>query len=247
MAARPLDLSRELDELRRARDPTLLILPDVAPAPPRIALLSGSFDPMTVAHAALAEATLREHAGVVLLTYSVRTILKEGPAPPALLPERDRLAALTTFCRRRAEAGWALAVGLCSHGLLVDQIRAARARFPVAQLALAMGSDKLLQVLDPKWYADREASLEALFANASILYAVRTGEERLLTNTLRRPENAGWLGRLHRVAVPGSVAGISSRDVRDLVRLGEDATPLVPREFSELLARPGTGDRTYNC
>src|SRR2546427_3312680 len=149
MAAPPPDPSWHLEELRRSRDPQLVMLPDIAPAPPRIALLCGSFDPLTVAHAALAEATLRAHADLVLLTYSVRTIPKQGPVPPALLSERDRVAALTTFCRHRAEAGWSLAVGLCSHGLLVDQVRAARARFPQAELALAMGSDKLLQVLDP--------------------------------------------------------------------------------------------------
>jgi len=242
MAASLPDLSRQLEELRRSRDPKLVMLPDITPAPPRIALLCGSFDPLTVAHAALAEATLREHADLVLLTYSVRTIPKEGPAAPALLSERRRVAVLAAFCRHRAEAGWSLAVGLCSHGLLVDQVRAARARFQQAELALAMGSDKLLQVLDPKWYADPGASLEALFANARVLYAVRAGEDRLMTNSLRRPENARWRGRLHRLAVPASVAGVSSRQVRELIRRGEDVTPLVPTEVREVLPRPSRGN-----
>ena len=121
-------------------------------------------------------------------------------------------------------------VGICSHGLLADQLVAARERFPTQRLCLVMGSDKVLQLLDPKWYDDRDAALEEVFREAQILYAERVGEEGLVTTALRRPENAQWRDRFLRLDVPPAIPSISSRGVRTLIETGKDPTDLVVDE-----------------
>lgn len=223
-----------LEELRRAERPTLSLHPDpVGPGPEAVALLSGSFDPMTVAHAQLAEAA-RARAGLVVLVYSVRTLAKEGPAPPPLLPERDRLDVLMRFCRARD----GIIMGLCSHGLLAEHVTAARERFPGSELFLVMGSDKVLQVLDPKWYEDRERVLRDLFGAAGVLYAVRAGDEGRVEEALARPENERWRGRFAALEVDPTAAAVSSRLVREELRQGRAVRHLVPAEAHHVLERP---------
>src|SRR5207237_3714278 len=137
---------------RGATRPRLDLVPD--PGPMRtLALLAGSFDPITVAHEALSrEAAVRVR--LVALVYSVRTLPKEAPGPPPLLSEVARLEVLQRFCAARP--GHVL--GVASHGLLAEQADAAAARFPRTELWLVMGSDKVLQLLHPKWYGDRDAA-----------------------------------------------------------------------------------------
>ena len=220
-------LSRAVQGLREVERPTLVLispLPD--PPPDRVALLAGSFDPITVAHDALAAAALTQ-ADLVLLVYSVRTLPKEGSSPDPLLAESDRLDALTRFARSRP----GLAVALASHGLLADQAAAARDRFPDAELLLAMGSDKVLQLLDPVWYPDRDATLQRLFEEARVLYTVREGDHQRLAAALAAPENAGWGDRFEPLPVPPEVAAVSSRLVRERRAAGLDVGHLVPPDL----------------
>jgi hypothetical protein len=98
-----------------------------------------------------------------------------------------------------------------------------------------MGSDKVLQILDPSWYEDRDAALESMMGMARVLYAVRTGDERNVERTLSLPGNVRWRDRFERLPVRPEVAEVSSRTVRDLVRKGRDVSPLVPPEILEFL------------
>ena len=231
----PERLEAVIERLRRAERPILHVDPD--PGDVRtVALLPGSFDPPTVAHAALAEAALGR-ADTVVAVYSVRALPKEGPVPPPLLSEPDRLAALRRFCVARP----GVVMGLCSHGLLAEQARAARARFPRAGLWLVMGSDKVLQLLDPRWYGDRDSILEGLFADAGVLYAVRAGEEEAVEQSLVGRENVRWRGRFELLAVQPEAAAISSREVRERLARGEDASHLVPAEIRPLLGARNIG------
>ena len=213
--------------VRRARHavrPRLDLLPD--PGPLRsLAILSGSFDPITVGHEALArEAVAR--AGMVALVYSVRTLPKERSDPPSLLNEEARLEVLERFCAARP----AHALGVASHGLLWEQVEAAAQRFPDADLWLVMGSDKVLQLLDPKWYDDRNAVLRDLFAKARVLYGDRAGQEGRVEAVLRLAPNRTWSDRVERILLPPEVASVSSRVVRELLRRGEVVDELLPPE-----------------
>jgi nicotinic acid mononucleotide adenylyltransferase len=218
-----MSLDSRVPEVRSAKRPLLVVEPDPDPVG-RVALVPGSFDPITVAHAALAEAA-SAWADAIVLLYSVRTLAKEGEAPePPLLAESDRIQSLEAFSR----SGPKTVAGLSSHGLLVDQVRAAVDRFPSAELRLVIGSDKLIQLLDRKWYEDRDEALDVLFGRAAVMFAVREGDEAAVRAALADPANARWKARVLALDVDPTVAAVSSRMVRSLLRQGEDVRHLVP-------------------
>ena len=210
-----------LQELRHAERPRLVVVPEPNTEPASVALLAGSFDPVTVAHAAMAEAASRR-VDLVMLVYSVRTLPKQGEASPPLLGEEERLAALERFTYERS----GLAVGVSSHGLIAEHVEAASSRFPTSGLAVVLGSDKLLQLLDHRWYEDRNAVLDPMFSRARVLYALRAGDGERVEAALR--EHHGWRASIERLEVPPHVVAVSSREVRDRVRRGEDVSDLIP-------------------
>lgn len=220
-----------LQELRGAPQPVLRLRTELpVPEPQAVALLSGSFDPLTVGHAVLAEAALG-HAELVLLVYSVTTLPKEGELPEPLLSEHERLAVLEAYCESRPR----IEPALCSHGLLAEQVEAASGRFPASALVLVMGSDKVRQLLDPKWYGNRELALEPLFSRARVLYAERTGEQGMVEAMLARPEHSSWRRRFQRLDAAPDAASVSSRLVRERLAAGRDVDHLVPAESMALL------------
>jgi nicotinamide-nucleotide adenylyltransferase len=232
-----MELEQRIDELRRAVGPTLVVLPD--PGPVRsVALLSGSFDPLTVAHAQLAEGAAA-FAQAVVLVYAVDTLPKEGAVAPPLLTVAARLAVLRRYCRPEERRF----PGLASHGLLADQAEAAAERFPGAELWVVAGSDKVLQLFDPRWYQDRDAALERLFARARLLYADRTGTEGGVRRVLARRENRRWRDHVVPLEPARRVADVSSRIVRELVRRGEVVDHLLPPEAREAVARAARSER----
>ena len=158
-----------------------------------------------------------------MLVYSVATVPKEPGSSPPLLSEATRIGALQ---RLRLRPG--LAMGLASHGLLVDQVTAAREVFPGAELTVLLGSDKALQLLDPRWYVDRDDALDRLLGAADVRYVERAGSEGLVAAALARPEHRRWAAGFTRLP-SGPFADISSAQVRARLRRGEDVGAWVPR------------------
>ena len=228
-----------LAELRRPGPPRLeVLLPgEIGPPDPAVVgLLSGSFDPPTIAHRALARGLVQMGCELVLLVWSVRTLPKErapggDPSPPLLdaAVRIDCLAALAGSC------SGGLGVALSSHGLIAEQAEAAARRFPGARLVVGMGSDKVLQLLDPRWYEDRTAALDHLTALATVAYAARAGEEEMVRKALADPANARWRHAFASLHCDPAVAAVSSREVRSRLRAGEDVSALVPPEVLRLL------------
>jgi nicotinic acid mononucleotide adenylyltransferase len=228
-------IGRALARLGEPGPPRLEVLWPYAPgSPASVGLVSGSFDPMTLAHAALADA-LADTADLVLFLYSPGTLAKEpGPGgdPGApLLDPRDRVASLLAYCRSRPGRG----VALCSHGLYADQAEAAGRAFPASGIVFGLGSDKVAQLLDPGWYDNREAALDRLFSTARVAYAVREGEEDRLSVALG--EASRWRDRLEPLALPPELAGLSSRRIREEVAGGRDVAELVPPEVLPFIER----------
>jgi nicotinic acid mononucleotide adenylyltransferase len=228
-------IGRALARLGEPGPARLEVLWPYAPgSPERVGLVSGSFDPMTLAHAALADA-LGGAAELVLFLYSPGTLPKEpgpgGDPGPPLLDPKDRVASLLAYCRSRPGLG----VALCSHGLYADQAEAARRAFPGADIVFGVGSDKVLQLLDPAWYRDRDAALDELFSAARVAYAVREGEEERVAEALEEANR--WAGRMEPLALPRDVAGLSSRRVREEVVRGRDVAGLVPPEVLPFIER----------
>jgi len=218
------------DRLRTAEQPTLLVEEDTG-VPQRVAFLSGSFDPLTLGHTTLAEAAA-ERADLVVLMYSVRTLPKEGDLVPPLLSEEERLDIVSTWCERHP----GIVPGVCSHGLLSNQADAVRGCFPGARPLIVLGSDKALQLLDPKWYEDRDSELGALFKQSDVLYAARTGEEGRVEEALALRENSRWRRHFTQIEIPSTVAAISARKVRTLVAKGKRFDKLLPPESVSALS-----------
>jgi nicotinic acid mononucleotide adenylyltransferase len=221
--------------MRATEAPAIELITEPLPAPPwSVALLSGSFDPVTIGHVALAEAALAT-SELAVFVYSVRTLPKEGRsvAEEPLLDEIDRLRALVGVCDRNPRFG----VAVSSRGLLVEQVEAAAAAFEGAELSVILGSDKLLQLFDPHWYKDPDAAIPALLERATVRYGIRSGDEDAVGALLERHEIRPLRDRLTALDAPAEIAAVSSSRVRELIRSGTDVSNLVPS--SAFLRRRG--------
>ena len=224
-----------------------VLLPDTPGDPAVVGLLSGSFDPPTIAHEALAGSLARMGCGLVLLVWSVRTLPKEtapgGDPSPPLLDDASRLECLTALAERRPDLG----VALSSHGLIAEQAEAAARRFPGSRLVVGMGSDKVLQLLDPRWYDDRTAALDHLTGLATVAYATRAGEEEAVGRALAHPDNTRWRHAFTDVGLDAGVAAVSSRQIRAMLRAGEDVSELLPPEVLAFLGPAGPGSAGHSA
>lgn len=217
-------LRRIVHDLERARTP---VIRTVAPVPRAraVALLPGSFNPPTAAHLLLAERALSEGFDVAVFTLAVRTA---GKQRSGMILE-DRLLALRAMCASGC------VVGLSSHGLYADQAEAAAAVFGDAELAFLVGSDKVIQIFDPRWYGDRNAALDRLFSRASLLVAPRWDQADALRDVLDDPANERWTSKITILRLHPAVVDLSSTRVRGLLRAGADPAGLVPTAVADLL------------
>jgi nicotinic acid mononucleotide adenylyltransferase len=177
-----------------------------------VGVLAGSYNPLTLAHLALAAAA-RAHTGLdlVVWTMAAMTVDKERVERAAVA---DRLAQLEAL----AAAGPCSAVARTNHGLYVDQARAFRAQLaPGARLSFVVGFDKIVQIFDPRYYTQRDAALAELFTLTDVLVAPRAGMgASALANLLAQPENVRFAPHVRFLAVPDHYTQDSSTEVRAL-------------------------------
>lgn len=222
-----------LARLEARSDPALLLMDESAPpADGRLAVLTGSFNPLTRAHAALAAAALRHEADHILLAITIHTVNKEVVSGLGL---DERLVLLTRFARRRQ----GMRTGAFNRGLYLDQARAIRALWPSVRPTFVMGFDKILQVFDPVYYQDRDVALSMLFSVADLAVAPRassTPED--LTELMQRAENRHFrrfVGWLPLPASAGQLRQLSSTQVRTASSRGGSRLKQVPWEFARYL------------
>ncbi|HLW16517.1 MAG TPA: nicotinate-nicotinamide nucleotide adenylyltransferase [Actinomycetota bacterium] len=190
-----------------------------------VALLPGSFNPPTAAHMLLAERALQEGFDCVILLLARNTV---GKQPSGLIPE-DRLLAM------RALTGGSFGVGASSHGLYADQAEAAQALYPEAEITFLVGSDKVEQIFDPRWYNDPDRALERLFGSARLVVAPRADQDELLRSVLDAPQNRRFADRVSILRLHPAVSDLSSTRVRGMLRSGAEPSGLVPPRVAELL------------
>ena len=90
---------------------------------------------------------------LVLFTLAKVTVDKEHVTGLSL---EDRLLLLSLYTQRHPSTGFALV----NRGLYFEQAQAFRSVFgEQVALSFVVGMDKLLQILDPKYYQDRDAAL----------------------------------------------------------------------------------------
>lgn len=196
----------------------------------RIGLLPGSFNPLTLAHTALARAA-RRAAGLDLIAWAIaaRTVDKEGVVRATVA---DRLAQLASYAKWTQED----AALLVNRGLYVEQAEALRSLVGEAtDVAIVVGFDKIVQIFDPHYYTDRDTALRELFARARLLVAPRQNDdEASLHRLLAQPQNARYAQHVTYVNLEPRYRRDSSTDVRQALS-GQDAAlqairPFVPPE-----------------
>lgn len=117
----------------------------------RVGVFPGSFNPVTVAHLAIADAAVEQcRLDRLDLVVSRVALAKEHVTRPRL---EDRLAVLEAVVAHRP----ALGIRLTDHRLLVDIAR--------GYDVLVVGADKWQQLHDPAWYGGSVAERDAALAD----------------------------------------------------------------------------------
>ncbi len=202
-----------------------------APGPPRLevvrgtlaegartGLLAGTFNPLTRAHAAVAAAGHRAGCERVVLALAPVSLDKEQVerAHPV-----DRLDWVCSWARRHP---WAV-VAVSSRPLLVDMAESV-GRLTGAEVTLLVGTDKALQLFDPRYYDDYQTAVRRLARASSLLVAERAGNPLAAL-----PLPAGAL------ATPGWAPGRSSTEAREAARRGKPLDSLVPAAVARAIER----------
>lgn len=184
-----------------------------------VLLLPGAFNPPTAAHLALAEAALQaSRSSTLYCVVSSTTINKEHLERASLL---DRLLLLDLLAGRLGFLG-AL---VTNRGLYVEQAEAAQSLFETKQgagavrgsreLRFVIGFDKIVQIFDPRYYTDRTAALQRLFALAHLLVAPRASHEAGdVIALMQQPENQPFQPYVHLLPLPADFRDIASSQVR---------------------------------
>jgi hypothetical protein len=170
----------------------------------------------------------------VYAAFSKHTVDKEGVERPLLL---ERIVLLQGLLRRRLPDVGLL---LFNRGLYVEQAEAIRASFPhVRRIFFLMGFDKIEQILDPRYYEDRDAALVALFRQAELFVVPRggvhecgQGRTESLRELLDRPENRRFARFIHALPFDVRYKDVSSTKLR------QDATAYahdVPQEVRQFM------------
>jgi nicotinic acid mononucleotide adenylyltransferase len=210
-----------LEELQPETPPQAVLAPGSPLPRGGIIVFPGSFNPPTTAHLALLkdarqfaryQAMSRGESETIHLyaAISKHIVDKESVKRPILL---DRIMLLDTVLRHRFRHAGIL---LFNRGLYVEQAQAVRETFPrVTRLLFLIGYDKIVQILDPHYYEDRDAALHALFALAELLVAPRGGAgAEALAELLNRPENRPFAPYIYALPFSSTYRDVSSTHIR---------------------------------
>ena len=193
-----LSIRHSVAQLRQSAAPIVKVMyatPSVAAPGRRMAVFAGSFNPLTIAHEAIIEQALGTvQCDEAVVSIAVHTIDKTEQQGASLV---DRLVSLTSLARAHQR----VSVAVTNLGLYLDQAMAYRKAFPkLGGLTFLVGFDKIVQILDPRYYQDRDRELGQLFRLARFMVAPRGDNDRSdLDLLLSSPPNqsfsamVGWL------------------------------------------------------
>lgn len=200
----------------------------------RLGVLSSAFNPLTRAHAKMAELAIQTHQlGEVLLELSKVNVDKRVYG--ASLAERLWMLKHFAACRP------ALSVGLCSHARFIDKARAIRTVYPPdTEIYFIVGYDTLVRVFDPQYYDDLYSELRELFDRSRFIAANR-GQHTLadVESFLEQPACRPFTDKIHLIELDAFHATLSSTLVRERLENEASTTDLVPDEIAPLLSLTG--------
>lgn len=227
-------VQRVLERLNPEGRPWAMVSPGSAEPRGDIIVFPGSFNPPTLAHLAMlrqARIWARQRYGghwQVYAALSRQIVDKETVERMALL---DRVVLLERVLEKRVRYAGVL---LLNRGLYVEQAQGIRAAFPqVRRLYFLVGFDKIVQIFDPHYYADRDAALRELFSLAELLVAPRGSDgEAQLRDLLARSENRSFARYVYLLPLDARYRDMSSTSARRGVQSDE-----VPAEVFDFVQR----------
>lgn len=220
-----------LDQLQPEAESRAFIVPG-SPQPHRgVIVFPGSFNPPTTAHIALlkqAREFARQHGSLQLYAaFSKHTVDKETVGRPLLL---DRVLLLERVLRNRLPD---VGIMVFNRGLYVEQAEAVRRSFPrVRRILFLIGFDKIVQILDPRYYQDRDAALAELFSLVELLVAPRGNDgAKELSALLHQPQNERFARYIHPLPFNTIYRNVSSSHVRQQSAGVDENVPREVRHF----------------
>ena len=196
----------------------------------RLGTFSGSFNPLTVAHAKMIEESQAQFGLEEILLCLAKSNVDKDVFGFSLA---DRLLMLKRYATQHDE----FSVAACSHGRFVDKLRAIKRFYPArTSFHFITGFDTLIRLFDSKYYADTHAELKSLFDQCDFITANR---EEYNTDTIRRflstPEIRRYSGNIKVIELPIDYAEISSTDIREQLECGEPVDDLVPSVIADYI------------
>lgn len=196
----------------------------------RLGIFSGSFNPMSVAHTALAEQAMTQfQLDELLLLLAKANVDKDIFGLP--------LAARLVTLKRYAESRPDISVGASSHGRYIDKITALNALYPQqTEFHFIVGYDTLIRIFDAKYYTDFDAELQELFPACRFIAANRAeADAETIDAFMSQPATRPYAPFVSTLALPVAYAEISSTEIRQRLEQGETIRHLVPLAVAELL------------
>ncbi len=196
----------------------------------RLGIFSGSFNPLTVAHAKMIEDSQAQFGLEEILLCLAKANVDKGVFGFSLA---DRLLMLKRYAMQHDE----FSVAACSHGRFVDKLRAIKRSYPArTSFHFITGFDTLIRLFDSKYYTDTHAELKSLFDQCDFITANR---EEYNADTIRRflstPEVGRYACNIKVIELPNDYATISSTDIREQLERGGSVENLVPSAISDYI------------
>lgn len=207
----------------------------------RLGILSGSFNPPTIAHLELA-VRARESYQLDGVFFLISRVTIDKPDVDGLALE-DRLLLLS---RLASELGWASVVAT-NRGLYYEQAAAMRALAGrTARMFFLVGMDKVAQILDPSYYENRDHALLALFIEAQLIAGSRGNfNEAELQKLLGREDNQNYADRVYFLSMPARLKQLASSAIRSAIARGESADTELPQAVAKFITESGAYRSSY--
>ena len=199
----------------------------------KLGIFSGSFNPLTLAHAQMVEDALTAcQFDEMLLLLAKANVDKDVFG----LPLAVRLLTLKKYVENRPR----FSIGVSSHGRYIDKVTALKAILPPdTEFHFIVGYDTLVRIFDPKYYRDFHAELQELFVAARFIVANRAEADiQTIETFMAAPEIRQYASYVSCIPLPDVYAYMSSTEVRELLEQGKAIEHLVPPSILEFLSKP---------
>lgn len=195
------------------------------PAPTRLGVLGGAYNPITLAHLAVGEAAM-EHYGIDEVLFLLPQVPPHKTIFGASLEQRLEMMRLAAADTPHAS------VGISTHGLFVDMYEGLLSLYPQRpQVFFLTGRDAAERIL--AWhYDDAETVLKRMFQSFQFIVCSRHGPFSLPDDPLLKP----YRHRIHSCPLPPQANLISATEVRQRRERGLSIDDLVPASVAAYIA-----------